>query len=169
MHIVSLSIVLQKHLSLFINISLTLHYCPIIQPKCTAFFCLCILVSFFFLFLLLYCSLHTHLISPLNCSSWVSVIKKICLHQCPLQSSEIPAVSFVVPLRLLYFFLFISSSARGTHGTVTHYVVAMTFYIDSRFLDIRKGTHHRSAHSHQAHPRSRSLHRTATAWRCTCS
>lgn len=123
-------IVPEKPLGNFINISLTSHYNPIIQPMFTA-----ILVSLLWLdsfyFILEFITHTSHLpieiAVPLGPQWW-----KIYLPQCLLKSSEMPAVSFVVSLRLLHSCSFISSTSRGTHEAVTHTLTGVTF--NSRFL-----------------------------------
>lgn len=157
-----------KPLGHFINISLTLHYNPITQPMFTV-----ILVSLLWLdsfyFTLEFITHTSHLpiekAVPLGPQWW-----KIYLPQCPLESSEMPAVSFVVSLRLFHFRPFISSSARGTHGAVTRNIADVTFLHQQQIPhDIWKGTNHRSARSRRGRPRSHSPHHTATVWQCTCS
>lgn len=71
--------------------------------------------------------LPIEIVVPLGPQWW-----KIYLPQCPLKSSEMPAVSFVVSLRLFRFCSFISSTSRGTHEAVAHILTGVTF--NSRFL-----------------------------------
>lgn len=156
-----------KPLGHYVNISLTLHYNPIIQPMFTAILVFLLrLDSFYFIveFITHTSRLPTKIVVPLGPLWW-----KIYLPQCPLKLSEKAVVSFVVLLRLFNSCPFISSSARGTHGAVTCNITDVTFYMSSKIpYDIWKGTNRRFARSRQGHPRSRSPRHITIVWQCTC-
>lgn len=152
----------------FINISLTPHYNPIIQPMFTAIpVSLMWSDSLFFLIYLFYLAIHY--IHDARWSSCSSVMKNLVPLRAHSKPSGLSVASFVVslgffPVSVHLFLAPAQGSAQLSHILYRVWPLAA----DSSRRPQRRRTHRRSRRSHQGRPRSRSPRRRATAWRCIC-
>lgn len=158
-----------KPLGHFINISLTPHYNPIIQPMFTA-----ILVSLmwsepFFLFYLFIYFMFEFITSTLPCWNSCSSVMKNPFPSVPTQTVRTVCSPISGLIRVFLFPLIYSSLCyKPTCSCRAVFIECDLSTADSSQRRQRCCTNHRSPRSRRGRPRSRSRRHTATVWRCIC-